>query len=148
MTPYSYRRDPAVPAFDDGQAIYVFDGTCVLCSRGAAWVMRHDPAGRIHFTSAQGTLGRALYAHYGLPLDDSYLLIDHGRLYTATNGFLHLFALLGGAWRMLRVAALVPRRWRDRAYAVLARNRYRWFGRSAQCALLTADQRARLLDVA
>ena len=71
MIPYSYRADPAVPAFDDSRPLYVFDGECVLCSRGAAWLMRHDPAGRVRFTSAQGALGRALYAHYGLPVDDS-----------------------------------------------------------------------------
>ncbi len=146
MIPYSYRADPAVPAFDDSRPLYVFDGECVLCSRGAAWLMRHDPAGRVRFTSAQGAIGRALYAHYGLPVDDSYLLLDEGRLYTATDGFLHLFALLGGGWRPLGVGRFVPRVWRDAAYGVVARNRYRWFGRAGQCALLTPDQRARLVQ--
>ena len=146
MTPYSYRDDPAVPAFDDSRPVYVFDGECVLCSRGAAWLMRHDPAGRVRFTSARGELGRALYEHYRLPVDDSYLLLDKGRLYTATDGFFHLFALLGGPWRILRIGALVPRGWRDAAYAAVARNRYRWFGRADHCALLTPAQRARLID--
>lgn len=146
MTLYSYRADPAVPAFDDSRPVYVFDGECVLCSRGAAWLMRHDPAGRVRFTAAQGALGRALYAHYGLPVDDSYLLLDRGRLYTATDGFLHLFALLGGWWRPLGLGRIVPRGWRDAAYGMVARNRYRWFGRAEQCALLTAEQRTRLIE--
>lgn len=146
MRAYSYRDDPAVPAFDDRGPVYVFDGECVLCSRGAAWLMRRDRAGRVRFASAQGTLGRALYAHYGLPVDDSYLLLDRGRLYTATDGFLHLFGLLGGPWRLLRAGKLVPRGWRDPAYAMVARNRYRWFGRTGRCALLTPEQRARLVE--
>ena len=146
MTPYSYRGDPAVPAFDDSRPVYVFDGECVLCSRGAAWLMRHDPAGRIRFTSAHGPLGRALYAHYGQPLDGTYLLLDRGRLYTRTDGFLQVARLLGGWWRPLRLGALVPRTVRDASYAVLARNRLRWFGRADHCALLTPDQRARLLE--
>lgn len=146
MTPYSYRNDPAVPPFDDAGALYVFDGTCVLCSRGASWLMRHDPDGRIRFTSAQGPLGQALYRHYEVAIDESYLLLDRGRLYTRTDGFLHVFALLGGPWRLLRAGALVPRQARDAAYAALARNRLRWFGRAEQCALLTPEQRARLVE--
>ncbi|WP_425230718.1 thiol-disulfide oxidoreductase DCC family protein [Sphingomonas sp.] len=146
MTPYSYRDDPAVPAFDDSDALYVFDGECVLCSRGAAWLMRHDPAGRIRFTSARGTLGQALYGHYGLPLDETYLLLDRGRLYTRTDGFLQVARLFGGWWRAGLAGSVVPRAVRDAAYAVLARNRLRWFGRSDHCALLTPDQRARLVE--
>lgn len=38
--PYSYRANPAVPAFDDGRALFVFDGVCVPCSGGAAFVLR------------------------------------------------------------------------------------------------------------
>lgn len=147
MKPYSYRDDPAVPPFDDSRPVYVFDGECVLCSRGAAWLMRHDPAGRVRFTSARGPLGQALYVHYGLPIDESYLLLDRGRLYTATDGFLHLFGVLGGWWRWLEVGRLVPGAWRDAAYAVIARNRLRWFGRAEHCALLTPDQRAHLIDI-
>lgn len=146
MSSYAYRDDPAVPAFDDSRPLYVFDGECVLCSRGAAFLMRHDPAGRIRFTSARGHLGQALYAHFGVPLDETYLLLDRGRLYTKTDGFLHVFRLLGGWWRPLTAGALVPRAVRDAAYGVLARNRLRWFGRADHCALLTPDQRARLIE--
>ena len=42
VTPYSYRQDPAVPAFPDDKPVFIFDGICVLCSGGAAWLMRHD----------------------------------------------------------------------------------------------------------
>lgn len=72
---FSYRNDPAVPDFDDSKALFVFDGVCVLCSGGAAWLMRHDRHARINLTSAQSPLGQALYHHYGMIMDESYLLI-------------------------------------------------------------------------
>ena len=144
MTAYSYRDDPAVPPFDDRRPLYVFDGTCVLCLRGAGWLMKRQRGRAIRFASAQGALGLALYAHYGLPLNDTYLLIDRGRLYTRTAGYLRVCALLGGAWRLAGVGTLVPASLRDIAYHILAANRFRWFGRAEQCALLTPDQRARL----
>jgi predicted DCC family thiol-disulfide oxidoreductase YuxK len=143
--PYSYRADPDVPAFDDSRALFVFDGVCVLCSGGAAFVMRHDRHARVNFTPVRSALGQALYRHYAVEWNETYLLVEGGRAYTASAGYLRLCAVLGGAWRCLRAAAIVPERWRDAAYALVARNRYRWFGQVEHCTLLTPEQRARLL---
>jgi predicted DCC family thiol-disulfide oxidoreductase YuxK len=143
--PFSYRDDPAVPPFDDTKALFVFDGMCVICSGGAAFVMRHDRHQRVNFTPARSTLGQALYHHYHVELNETYLLVGGGRAYTASAGYLQLCTVLGGPWICLRAGAIVPERWRDAAYALVARNRYRWFGEVEHCALLTPGQRARLL---
>ncbi|MEK1925368.1 MAG: DCC1-like thiol-disulfide oxidoreductase family protein, partial [Rhizobium giardinii] len=63
---YSYRSDPAVPAFADDQSIIVFDGECIFCSGWVNFVLRHDKQGRYRFLTAQSPLGEALYRHYGL----------------------------------------------------------------------------------
>jgi predicted DCC family thiol-disulfide oxidoreductase YuxK len=143
--PHSYRADPAVPPFDDSRALFVFDGVCVLCSGGVRWLMRFDRPAKVNFTSMQGPLGEALYRHYGINPDESYLLIANGRAFTASRGYLELCALVGGIWHVLRICALIPEGWRDVLYGVIARNRYRWFGRIEYCALLTPQQQARLL---
>jgi predicted DCC family thiol-disulfide oxidoreductase YuxK len=143
--PFAYRADPSVPAFDDSKALFVFDGVCVLCSGGASWLMRHDRSSRINFTPAQSHLGRALYAHYGVSMEETYLLIDGGRAFTASAGYIQLCGILGGWWHLLRLGAVIPQSLRDAAYALIARNRYRWFGRVEHCKLLTDQQRERLL---
>jgi predicted DCC family thiol-disulfide oxidoreductase YuxK len=143
--PCSYLDDPEVPAFDDTKALFVFDGICVLCSGGASWIMRHDKKARVNFTPAQEALGQALYAHYGVEMDESYLLIANGRAYTASRGYLELCGILGGWWHALRITAVVPERLRDWLYALIARNRYRWFGKADYCALLAEEQRKRLV---
>jgi len=61
--PYSYRDDPAVPAFADDRPLIVFDGYCVLCSTSAQFVLRHDARGIYRLLAAQTPLGRALYLH-------------------------------------------------------------------------------------
>jgi predicted DCC family thiol-disulfide oxidoreductase YuxK len=142
---FSYRDDAAVPKFDDSKALFVFDGVCVLCSGGVSWLMRHDPRARINFMSAQSPTGEALYRHYGIVMDETYLLISDGRAYTASAGYLRLAGVLGGRWRLTRAAAIVPERLRDSVYRLVARNRYRWFGKADYCALLNEDQRQRLL---
>lgn len=143
--PFSYRNDPMVPDFDDGKALFIFDGICVLCSGGASWIMRHDGRALVNFTPAQEALGQALYAHYGTEMDESYLLIADGRAYTASRGYLELCRILGGWWYASRISAVIPERLRDWLYALIARNRYRWFGKADFCALLTKEQRERML---
>jgi len=78
-------------------------------------------------------------------MDESYLLIADGRAYTASRAYIELFRILGGWWHILRVVAVIPERLRDWFYAMIARNRYRWFGKADYCALLTPDQRRRLI---
>jgi predicted DCC family thiol-disulfide oxidoreductase YuxK len=142
---YSYRADPQVPPFDDSRPLFVFDGVCVLCSGGASWIMRHDRAARIAFTPAQGAIGQALYRHYRLAIDDTYLFLVDGRAYGLTEGYFQVAHVLGGAWRLAALLRLIPRVLRDAVYRLVARNRYRWFGTVGHCALLTPEQRARLL---
>lgn len=144
-TPFSYRTDAAVPAFDDSHPLFVFDGICVLCSGGAGFVMRHDRDARVRFTPMREPLGQALYAHYGVVPDESYLLVADGRAYTASRGYVELARILGGPWQIMRLLAVLPEFIRDAAYALVARNRYRWFGTAEHCALLTPEQRARLV---
>ena len=142
--PYSYRDDPAVPTFPDEKPLFVFDGHCVLCSGGSSWLMKHA-RGRIHFASAQSHLGAALFQHYGIDPDRTYLLVAGGSAFAESQGYLELCRLLGGPWQVLRVVAVIPAGLRDWAYAVIARNRYRWFGKVEQCALLSEDEKAQLL---
>ena len=144
--PHSWRGDPAVPVFDDGKPLFVFDGVCVLCSTGAAFLMRRDREGRVNMASAQSPLGEALYRHFELPIDDSYLFLKEGRAFTKSAGYFEVAGALGGWWRLLKAARILPERLRDWLYDRLAANRYRWFGKADYCALLTEDQGRRLID--
>lgn len=125
--------------------VFVFDGRCVLCSTGASFIMRHDPEGKVRFLSAQSPLGTAVYAHFDLPLDASYLLVTPSGTFKKTTGYLRLADILGGWFRLGKVFGLIPRPIRDGVYGWVATNRYKLFGKSEQCALLSPDQRARLV---
>jgi predicted DCC family thiol-disulfide oxidoreductase YuxK len=134
-----------LPPYPTDRPLFVFDGVCALCSRGAAWLMRHDRRGQFYFTSAQSPLGQALYRHHGLAFDDTYLLVDHGKAWNKSDGYLHMLGILGGAWKLLLIFRLIPRPARDWAYDLIARNRYRWFGKVGYCELIPGDWVKRLL---
>lgn len=145
---YSYREDPAVPAFDDTAPIIVFDGTCVFCSAWARFVLRHDREGRFRLLTAQSPLGTALYRHYGLDAQnyETNLVIADGRLAVKSEAALVVLDRLGMPWSLAGVVRIIPRGLRDRAYSLIARNRYRIAGRKADCMVPTAEQISRFIE--
>jgi len=130
-----------------GSAIIVFDGDCVLCSGWVRFLLRHDREARYRFAAMQAQSGRALLVAHGLDPDDpsSFLLLEGDRAWTDTDAIRRVVAGLGGFWRVAHVLAWIPKRLRDRIYRLVARNRYRWFGRNASCFVPTPQERARFL---
>jgi predicted DCC family thiol-disulfide oxidoreductase YuxK len=135
--PFSYRGDPAVPSFPDDRPIIVFDGNCVLCSRFAQFILRHDRDRRFRLLPAQTPLGIAIYVHYGLdPINyETNLLIEDGRVWVKSEGTIRMFERLGFPWSLAALGRVFPQPIRDRAYNLIARNRLRWFGVREVCML-------------
>ena len=118
--------------------IVVFDGLCHLCSGGARWLQHHQSEPPFHLVSMQSDLGRALLTQHGYHPDDplTFLVLDGDRCLTQSDAWLHLVAAAGGAWRLVHAARVIPRPLRDSVYRLIARNRYRWFGRRKTCYLV------------
>jgi predicted DCC family thiol-disulfide oxidoreductase YuxK len=124
---------------------------CNLCNGFVQFVIRHDPAGRFRFAALQSEAGRALLAAHGLTPaavaaePESVLLLSAGRLHSHSTAVLRIAQGLGGVWRLAGAGWLLPRAWRDAAYRLVARHRYRWFGRRESCMLPTPELKARFL---
>jgi predicted DCC family thiol-disulfide oxidoreductase YuxK len=133
--PYSYRANPAVPPFSDDKPIIVFDGKCVLCSRWALFVIRHDRDMRFRLLAAQTPLGAALYEHYGLDAVhyETNVLLEDGHAWLKSEGTIRMFERLGFPWSLFAVLRVLPRALRDKLYNVVARNRLEWFGSRETC---------------
>ena len=128
--------------------VVVFDGVCNACNAWVRFLLRRDRQQRFHFAAMQSERGQALMRAHGLDPTDprSFLYLDAGQAYTESTGILRVFAQLGGLWRAAAFLSLVPSVIRDPVYRWLARNRYRWFGRRAECALPSPADRARFLN--
>ncbi len=128
--------------------IVVFDGVCRLCSRWVAFLLDHDRDGRLRFAAMQGRTGRALLQRHGLDPDDptSFLWVEGGHGYRNSDAILRIVTGFGGAWRLLALLRLIPRPLRDAGYRLVARNRYRWFGRTTRCRVPDTATAQRFLD--
>ena len=127
--------------------IVLFDGVCNLCSTSVQFILQRDPVGRFRFASLQSDLAQRLLTEQGLDPKalDSVVVIDGDRLYRESDAALRIARDLKGAWKALTVFRVIPRPVRDWAYRLIARNRYRWFGKSETCWLPTPELRGRFL---
>jgi predicted DCC family thiol-disulfide oxidoreductase YuxK len=130
---------------EPGAIVLFFDGTCGLCNALVAFVLRHDAGKRIRFSPIQGELAsRKLTSAQINNLESLYVL--HGDvLFEKADAVLELCRQLGGFWHLGRIMRVVPRGLRHLAYDVVARNRYRWFGRKETCRLPSPEEESRFI---
>ena len=134
--------------------IVFYDGVCGLCDRSVQFILRHDAAGRFRFAALQSEFARQILGRHGRDardLDTMYVAFaagaPHEQLLARSDAVLAVLDGLG--WhRRAGVARALPRALRDRIYAFVIRNRYRWFGRYEQCVLPPPEVRERFVDLA
>lgn len=129
------------------QNLILFDGVCNLCTSSVRFIIRHDREAVFKFLSIQSELGRELYSAAGFDPDDfnTLVLLTGGRTLARSDAALEIVKQFAGVWRMFAVFRIVPSPLRDWVYGVIARNRYRWFGRHDTCMIPTEDIRQRFL---
>jgi len=133
--------------------IILYDGVCGLCNRFVQFVLRHDDKDRFHFAALQSNFARAILERHGLNpdlLDTVYLVFDYGQsnehLFSRNEAASGVLKELGGVWRFwATLLDILPERFRDWRYNLVARNRYRFFGKYEACPLPKEKDRHKFL---
>lgn len=127
--------------------IYLFDGHCVLCSRGVAYVLKHETSPDVRFVAIQSEEGRRLAGAHGVDPDEpeTFIYLENDKAHFRSDGVFALTRRLGGPARFLLPLRFLPRAVRDFVYDRIARNRYAWFGRMDRCLVPDPETRARFV---
>ncbi len=127
--------------------VILYDGVCVFCSRWVRFVIARDVTQRFRFTSIQSDYGTRLARSFGIDPDDpdTNAVVHGGKAYFKSDAALTVLSLLPG-WRWTRVLFAVPKPIRDAGYNLIAKNRYRLFGKYDQCFVPDAAMRARVME--
>lgn len=126
--------------------IVYFDGVCGFCNKSVDFLLRHDKQGRLKFSPLQGeTAARVL--PIGLREDlQTMVVTKNGKTYRRSEAALQAAKELPWPWSTAAKLALwVPGFLRNGVYGLIARYRYRLFGKLPTCRLPSADERARFL---
>jgi predicted DCC family thiol-disulfide oxidoreductase YuxK len=130
--------------------LLLYDGTCGFCAASVQFVLRHERQHGLRFAALESDVGAAIRArHPALAGVDSMIWVEPtatGELVlTRSSAALRVSRYLGGPWRALALASLVPRPIRDAVYDLIARHRHRLVPGAAQCYLPPPAVRARFL---
>ena len=134
------------PAPDAPDGLILFDGVCLLCSGWVRHVIEHDPDMRFRFLTIQSDRGQVFAREAGVSPEapETNAVVLNGRIWFKSDAALTVLSQLPGT-RWVRVLKIAPRWLRDPAYDLIARNRYRLFGRSDVCMVPSPADRARFL---
>ena len=135
-------------------SIVLYDGVCGLCNRLNQFLLKRDRHDSLRFASLQSDFGRAVLGAHNLnasDLDTVYVVLNHGtadeKVLARSEAIIHVVRQLGGIWRAISVGKLLPHQLRNAIYNLVARNRYRIFGKSESCMLPDPQHRQKFIEI-
>jgi predicted DCC family thiol-disulfide oxidoreductase YuxK len=141
----------------DGRVLVIFDGHCGFCNKSVRWFLRRDRKDRLRFAPSESPLVAELLARHGFSPNDfpagmTTLVVvrdaggDEERIFVRSDAAIELMAELPHPWSTLGILfRWIPRPLRDPGYRVVARWRYRIWGRLESCPIPTPEERKAFL---
>jgi predicted DCC family thiol-disulfide oxidoreductase YuxK len=131
----------------DQKSILLFDGICNLCNASVQFILKKDQKEQFLFASLQSDAAEKLLLQYkdkkiGM---DSIVLIEDGKVYQKSTAVLKICQHLNWPWRIFLVGTYLPKSWRDKLYDLIAKNRYRWFGKKDNCTMMIPAYKNRFI---
>jgi len=141
---------------DSANPVILYDGVCGLCNRSVRFILKRDRNDLFHFATLQSEFARKILLRHSISIDNPgsvCLVIKPGTpgelVQTRSTAAITIGRELGWFWRTFsNLAALFPGPLRDWGYDLIARHRYRIFGKYDTCPIPRASDRHKFLDVA
>ena len=131
----------------ESHPVILFDGLCNFCNAGVNFIIKQDKKKAFRFAALQSEAGQKLLEEHHLPKEgfNSFVLINNGKVYQKSSAGLRLYQVLPWYWKWTQSFWLVPKFIRDAVYDLIAKKRYKWFGKKDACMLPTPEVRSRFL---
>jgi len=125
------------------QRIIIFDGICGLCNKSINLLMKLDKNKIFQYTSLQGEFIKTLNIEAGI---DSIILYENGMIYYKSTAILKILRSLGGIWVFINIFYLIPTFLRDSLYDIIAKYRYKIFGKTESCRMPNEGKKKLFID--
>ena len=112
----------------------LFDGVCNLCNFSVGFIKKRDKKNLFKFIALQTEKGKQMRQKFNFPQDiDSIILIENESVFTESDAAIEILCQMPIPWNWFVVLKIIPKKWRDKIYKGIAKNRYGWFGKSQVC---------------
>lgn len=133
----------------EGKKIILFDGVCNLCNSSVIKVIKHDKRNVFLFTALQSETGQKILSELNIDskkMDSIILYSPNESFYKKSSAALRIMNEFGGLWKLTQIFRIFPAAFNNLFYDLIARNRYKWFGKKDSCMIPTPDLKAKFLD--
>ena len=133
--------------FPKNKKIILFDGVCNLCNQTVQTVIKRDEKGIFRFAPLQSKIGLQIVNERGIDAEalDSIVLIDPGvAYYSKSTAAIEIAKHLKG-FKWLKYTKPLPEGLRDAIYDIIAKNRYKWWGKQESCMMPNPEVEALFL---
>jgi predicted DCC family thiol-disulfide oxidoreductase YuxK len=126
----------------------LFDGICNFCNYWVKFAVKKDKRGKLRYTPLQGETAKKILTQFGLNISNlnTVVFIDNGKVYTQSSAALRICKHLDGGWKLFYGLIIIPKLIRDFFYNIIARNRYKWFGKKENCMVPPPGWKERFLE--
>lgn len=132
--------------------IVLFDGVCNLCNATVLFLIKHDRNNKLHFAAQQLDAGINLLKESNiiaspnlLSEKNSVVFLKDGQIFYKTDAVIEIAKLLKGWPSIFQYIFILPKRFRDFFYDLIAKNRYRIFGKRNECAIPSESNQFKFL---
>lgn len=127
--------------------IVLFDGVCNFCNSSVNFIIDRDKHNRFKFAALQTEAGQELLRKHNLPMEDfdTFIFIEGDKYYERSTAALRVVRDFPGLWKLLYAFIIVPPFIRDIFYNIIAKNRYKWFGKRNECRMPTPELKEKFL---
>jgi predicted DCC family thiol-disulfide oxidoreductase YuxK len=132
-------------ANENEERIVFFDGVCSICNSTVDFLMREDEEGVLKYASLQGQTAKRFDEIPKEDIPGSIIYMRGNQFYSKSSAVLLLLNDMGGFWKVLSFPRIVPKFLRNAVYDLIARNRYKWFGKKETCRMPTEEERGKML---
>ncbi len=126
--------------------IVFFDGICSFCNQSVDFLMKIDNKNSLKFASLQGKTAKEKLDLIQLENTDSIVYYQHENIYIKSKAVIRLLTDIGGFWNIAYLGYLIPNFIRDFLYDIIAKNRYKWFGKRETCRIPSSEEKGKLLE--
>ncbi len=128
--------------------VILFDGVCNFCNSSINFVIDKDKRDVFRFASLQSGFGQKCLQDFNLPLDkfSTLILVSGNNHYTRSSAALRIAKDISFPYNLSYAFIIVPPFIRNIFYDLIARNRYKWFGKKEVCRIPSPEERAKFIE--